>query len=128
MRGTEYAPVLKKIKSEFSDTGFLGNGTPKKEPVYVIFVTDGNCDDEGNTVEIIRALSKRNVFVQFVGIGREKFKFLQLLDNVSGRFIDNANFLKIDNLDRVSDEDLYAGLMDEFPAWLEEAKKHSLIA
>lgn len=128
MCGTEYAPVLRKIESQYSKSGFLGLGSAKKDPVFVIFVTDGDNSDHRETESVIRDLSHKNVFVQFVGIGSERFSFLERLDTLSGRKVDNAGFMRVRDVRSKSDGDLYGELIHELPTWMEEAKKLSLIA
>ena len=38
-----------------------------------------------------------------------------------GRVVDNANFFSLDDVDKISDEELYNKLLNEFPMWLKEA-------
>ncbi|MBQ7783530.1 MAG: VWA domain-containing protein, partial [Oscillospiraceae bacterium] len=68
-----------------------------------------------------------NIFWKFVGIGDEKFEFLERLDTMSGRFIDNANFIKIDNLNFIKDSSLYEMLLTEFSDWCRLCREHNLI-
>lgn len=132
--GTEYAPPINLIRKEVENSGksFLGFGggsKPKKlkYPIYVIFITDGENADKNYAEEAIREASKYGIFFQFVGIGNAAFSFLEKLDNLSGRFIDNANFFKVPDLNRMSDADLYSQLLNEFPSWLTLAKQNNLI-
>lgn len=129
MGGTEYAPVLKQIFKEFSTKkGIFGLGSSTmNEPVYVIFITDGENSDHSATESIVKEMSNHGFFIQFVGIGSERFRFLDKLDNLSGRKIDNANFFKVSNIRTESDSSLYSSLMNEFPSWVAEARKLSLI-
>jgi len=62
-----------------------------------------------------------------VGMGSTHFSFLQELDDMDGRYIDNANFFKINDLDKISDEELYERILAEFPSWLKEAKSKGII-
>ena len=90
-------------------------------PTYLIFITDGDNFDKSKTDKIIKLMSKFPIFIQFVGIGNEDFKYLQKLDNLSGRKVDNANFAKINDLynsERISDKTLYERLLAEYPQWL----------
>jgi len=102
---------------------------PKKldTPVYVIFLTDGDCNDKSETYQVVRELSNAGAFIQFIGIGGEEFKTLQKLDDLSGRLIDNADFFPIRDINTISDDELYAKLMNEFPSWVGQAKKAGLI-
>jgi len=102
---------------------------PKKldTPVYVIFLTDGDCDDKSETYQVVRELSNAGAFIQFIGIGNEEFKTLQKLDDLNGRLLDNADFFAINDINSISDDDLYAKLMNEFPSWVGQARKAGLI-
>lgn len=65
-----------------------------KEPIYNIFITDGDNSDKTVTKDIMCKMSHLPIFNQFVGIGEGSFSFLSELDNMDGRFIDNANFFE----------------------------------
>lgn len=131
MGGTNYAPVLKAIYKDFKKKsgGFLGFGGKDEimEPVYVIFMTDGENFDHSETEEIVREMSNAGFFIQFVGIGNESFRFLSKLDDLKGRKIDNANFFKCPNISRTTDDELYSLLMAEFPDWTKQARNLNLI-
>lgn len=139
MGGTNYAPAINKIVEDFRpmitetvvkkgffksttvETSTPSNG-PLDLPVYVIFITDGENSDRSQAERAIQEASKYGIFFQFVGIGNVSFPFLEKLDNLSGRVIDNANFFKIPNLSNCSDDELYRLLMGEFPLWLPLAR------
>jgi hypothetical protein len=97
------------------------------DPVFVIFMTDGDNFDHAETEKVIRESSKYGVFWKFVGIGSASFSFLQKLDDLSGRFIDNADFIKVPDIATVSETELYDRLLQEFSGWLSEAKRNNLI-
>jgi hypothetical protein len=105
----------------------VAQGQPFPFPGYVIFITDGETSGHSEIEAVIREMSNYGVFIQFVGIGHESFQFLDRLDNLSGRKIDNANFFKIKDLSTVSDDKLYDLLLTEFPSWINLAKQHKLI-
>jgi len=50
-----------------------------------------------------------------------------IYDTMDGRFIDNANFFQLNDLNKISDEELYDRLLAEFPTWLREAKIKRII-
>lgn len=130
--GTKYAPPVNMIREEAVGSGkggFLGFGKKKtlKYPVYVIFITDGQNDDRADAEQAIKEASSHGIFFQFVGIGSSSFPFLEKLDNLDGRFIDNANFFQVNNISRMSDDELYGKLLGEFPEWLKLAKSKNLI-
>ena len=80
--------------------------------------TDGNNDDKRATNEIVKESSYKNIFIQFVGIGNERFDYLERLDDLSGRPVDNTGFIKVADMERLSDEQLFEMLLDQYPDWL----------
>lgn len=116
--GTKYAGVMKRILDKYS--------AEKGDPAYVMFVTDGDNGDPSQTEKIIIDASRHAVFWQFIGVGVAAFEFLQQLDTMSGRMIDNANFFKVNDLDKISDDELYRRMLGEFPSWLKLAKQNNL--
>ncbi len=116
--GTRYAGVMQRILEKYT--------AEKGDPAYVMFLTDGDNGDVAQSEKVIIEASRHAVFWQFIGIGIASFEFLQQLDTMSGRFIDNANFFKVNDLDKITDDDLYRRMLGEFPAWLKLAKQHGL--
>ncbi|MFJ8528593.1 VWA domain-containing protein [Bacillus sp. NPDC094106] len=103
---------------------------PVKYPTFVVFITDGDNFDKPEAERIIRESSDQPIFWQFVGIGKKgNFAFLEKLDNMDGRVIDNANFVRFtkEEINSMSQEKLYETLMNEFPLWIKEAKAHGFI-
>ncbi|MGG3803530.1 vWA domain-containing protein [Metabacillus fastidiosus] len=96
-----------------------------KEPVFLVFINDGGC--KPGIKKFIVESSVKPIFWQFVGIGNSNFDVLKKLDTMEGRFIDNANFFHLDEIETVSDEQLYNLLLNEFPSWLKEAKEKEII-
>jgi len=110
-------------------------------PVYVMFVTDGGTSDKSFTEKQVRAASYEPIFWQFMGIGKGRksrskklsmfadsdFPFLEKLDELSGRLIDNADFFSVSSPDEYADGDLYDLMMGEYPAWLKLAQQQGLL-
>jgi len=137
MGSTNYSPVLNKILDDYAISktsgGFFGFGgtkqyQPLKIPVYVIFITDGNNGDKSETISVMKELAKAGIFIQFVGIGNETFSFLQRLDDMNDRVIDNADFFKVNNLSNKTDDELYRLLLNEYPSFIKQAKQQNLIS
>lgn len=120
MGGTEFAPILRDIKRKYVDE------EPSKIPTYIVFITDGECWDKDESTQIIKELSKYNIFIQFIGIN-EGSAFLEKLDTMKGRYIDNANYFYVKDLNNISDDELYKKLLTEYPLYLVEAKKKGLV-
>jgi hypothetical protein len=117
---TNYAGVINQIVEKYT--------TEPGDPAYVLFITDGDNHDKAEAEEVIVKASKFPIFWQFVGIGgrRSTFEFLDKLDTMSGRFIDNANFFALNDIDHISDDDLYRRMLVEFPSWLKEARQKGI--
>lgn len=142
MGGTNYTPVMEDITKDFTKSGggsfikkLFGSKTmtdtqAAELPVYVIFVTDGDCSDVRESLNYIKEISNKEIFWQFVGVGYSTFRTLEQLDTVSGRVVDNANFFQIrdsSELLSMTDEQLYGKLLHEFPDWLKQAKQLNII-
>jgi len=130
--GTSYAPVMidiinqsfteeKVTKTQIEEKpGFLGklfgakptvsvvesveitNRNPKF-PIFVPFVTDGDNSDHDQTERVIRECADKNIYWMMVGIGRESFSWLKKMADK----YPNVGFVKIDELEKISDEDFY---------------------
>ena len=97
-------------------------------PAFIIFISDGGVNKNREIKQMITDAATLPLFWQFVGIGREKYGILEKLDTMEGRVVDNANFFALDDIDQISDEQLYERLLNEFPQWLEEAKLKKILA
>lgn len=106
-----------------------GDVKPVQVPTLVFFMTDGANSDTKATEHIVRESSKQGIFWQFIGIGTPYggFPFLEQLDDLDGRFIDNADFTPVKSVMGISDEALYETVLKEFPGWLRQAKAKGLV-
>lgn len=95
---------------------------PSPPPALVIFLSDGGVHKNAEIEAILRETSTLPLFWQFVGVGGKSYGVLRKLDVLGGRLVDNAGFFAIDDLDMVSDDELYARLLGEFPTWLRNAR------
>ena len=112
MRGTYYAPVLSDMVRYYKDI------EPSEIPAFIIFITDGDNYDKSKTNEIVKELSNYNIFVQFIGIGREKFNYLKSLDDMKGRKHDNTGFTAVEDMNKMTDEELYTEILRQYKDWL----------
>ncbi|WP_276308059.1 VWA domain-containing protein [Bacillus sp. AFS019443] len=104
-----------------------------------MFLTDGAAFDETRTIGEIESSSYEPIFWQFMAIGESNydaygnyqnvgnFGFLEELDNLTGRFIDNANFFHVADPAGIPDNQLYDLLMTEYPGWVKLARSKGLI-
>lgn len=110
--------VMKEVVAEYKRS---------KLPAYVIFITDGGVGSENEIKKILMDASKEPIFWQFVGVGGSSYGVLERLDNMTGRYVDNANFFALDDFKSVSNSELYSRLLSEFPQWLKEAKRKRIL-
>ena len=132
--GTMYGKVMALIREHYKNEAGWGD-----LPIYVMFITDGNTMDANITKQQILEASREGIFWQFMAIGEkvshdrtrkradEGFEFLEELDDMPGRLIDNADFFIVPTPDTPTDEELYELMMNEYPSWLQNARKHNLI-
>ncbi|URT71956.1 vWA domain-containing protein [Cytobacillus firmus] len=98
---------------------------PSKDPAFIVFINDGGC--KRTIKKPVVSSSDKPLFWQFVGIGDSNFEVLEKLDEMDGRYIDNANFFHIKDVEAISDNELYDLLLNEFPDWLKEAREKNVI-
>ena len=110
--------VLRMVLDTYRDTQL---------PVYVLFITDGGVSKKSEIQKIITEASKLPIFWQFVGVGGSGYGVLEKLDSMKGRYVDNAGFFALDDFKKVSNEELYARLLEEFPKWLKAIRNKGMI-
>lgn len=130
--GTNYGMVMEKIRQHYvpQNRGARDTSTPTKMelPVYAMFLTDGQTSDQSFAEAQVRAASFEPIFWQFMGIGYDGgFSFLEKLDDLKKRHIDNADFFSVRSPEQHSDDKLYDLLMKEYPGWLKMAKANGLL-
>lgn len=96
-------------------------------PVYVMFLTDGQPSDKAQATKAIKNASFEPIFWQFMGVGSSNFSYLEKLDDLSDRYVDNADFFSVSDLKHINDEQLYEKLMNEYPSWLKMAHTKRLL-
>lgn len=141
---TRYGAAMAAVRRHyFPDAGGGERSSPYPAPlpVYVMFVTDGTTSDQAMTERQLRWSSREPIFWQFMGIGKGKkskakrladfadsdFPFLEKLDDLAGRLIDNADFFSVASPDEHTDAALYDLLMTEYPGWVRQARQHGLL-
>ena len=111
---TSYSPVLKDVLRKY----FVEDAATSNIPTFVVFITDGANDDKRETNATIKDSSHKNIFIQFVGIGGDRFEYLERLDDLTGRPVDNTGFIKVSDMSRLNDEQLFELLLSQYPDWL----------
>ncbi|WP_329036576.1 VWA domain-containing protein [Streptomyces sp. NBC_01725] len=100
---------------------------PVPAPTLVLFFSDGGVYRDAEIERELRAAVEEPVFWQFVGLGRANYGVLQRFDTMAGRRVDNVGFFAVDDIERVSDPELYDRLLSEFPSWLREARQAGIL-
>lgn len=109
---TEYAPIMKDVFDKYLVE------EPDNIPNLVLFITDGANSDRPKSEKVIQELSGYPIFWQFIGIGQRSFPFLEELDDIGNRVVDNANFFALNDFQSIEDDKLYGKLLNEYPNWL----------
>lgn len=121
--GTSFASVLKMIDEHYFSVGsrgflskLLGGNNKSTNPVYLIFLTDGDNDDENKTTALINVLTSKNIYIQFVGVGRgSSFSYVKQV----AEDYDHVGFVDFSVLNGTSDDQMYEKLLsDEFIRWM----------
>lgn len=127
--GTCYAPAIESVFEEYNENffdklfKFFGSkkSIKKQIPTFSIFITDGeNYDKKATELALIKS-SKLPIFYSFIGIGDngcKNFPFLEKLDSLPNRSIDNTNFVNVSSINTISDDVLYNAIFKDFEIWL----------
>lgn len=145
---TSYGAAMRLVREHYFGSS-QRRSTPYAEalPVYAMFVTDGAANDEADAREQVVSSSFEPLFWQFMAIGQSskavggrgrglfgagaggsrEFRFLEELDDLRGRHLDNADFFAVADPAQVQDDALFELLMTEYPGWLRKARQHGLL-
>lgn len=126
MGGTKYAPVMEDVVNYYTKE------EPASIPSYIMYMTDGDNSDKDATKQILIDSSVYPIFWQFIGIkeySNSRFPFLEQLDDMVSRYVDNANFFPLEERDLTekSDEEIYEMLLAEYPDWLANEKVQAIL-
>uniref|UniRef100_UPI000AEEBE63 VWA domain-containing protein n=1 Tax=Nocardia crassostreae TaxID=53428 RepID=UPI000AEEBE63 len=101
---------------------------PQPLPTLVLFFSDGGVYKNQEIERELRAAVEEPIFWQFIGLGSSNgYGVLEKLDTMRGRRVDNVGFFAVDDIDEVSDPDLYDRLLGEFPAWITAATQAGIL-
>jgi hypothetical protein len=147
--GTYYGKVMAQIRNFYfpnSRGGARRTAIEADKPVYVMFVTDGETADESETKQQLQWSSYEPLFWQFMAIGKSQkdvkskgvrgwlaratasdFRFLEQLDEMGDRYLDNADFFSIDDPEHIADGELYDLLTAEYPKWVKSARLKNIL-
>ncbi|MDT9592369.1 VWA domain-containing protein [Nocardioides zeae] len=138
MGGTNYGGVIKAILAEAGHAKLglgkrlFGRGGqepagPAAIPTLVLFVTDGEPWDKDETKRLLVDASSKPVFWQFLGLGYAP-KFLEDLDTMSGRTVDNVGLTSMGDSKATPDETWFPTVLEEYvTSWTPAARQAGLI-
>ena len=111
---TNYAAAIHAVTEQHTASGSTA-------PALVIFQSDGEPNSRSAAADALRYASKLPIFFAFIGFGN-RIDFLEKLDDLPGRVVDNASFFHASDPHAVADGDLYDELTAQFATWLTEAR------
>jgi len=111
---TDYAAAMQQVFEEHRLVGW-------DQPALVVFQTDGEPDSRSAAERLLQEASSYPIFWAFVGFG-SNIGFLEKLDDLRGRMVDNASFFHARDPQRVSDAELYDGITSQYADWLAAAR------
>jgi hypothetical protein len=100
---------------------------PADMPVYALFLTDGSPDNKKAAIQALTEVSTAPIFWKFLSIGNQPMEFLEQLDTLEERFVDNANYEPIGDVDAIGDSALFKKMLQEFPDWIRQVRSLGLI-
>lgn len=143
--GTAYAPVLSKVIDDCypNSRGKQFQKIPAEQGAFVIFVTDGDCQDKKSAIRAaLRSSWCGGLFFKYIALGGQKdsFALLQELDDMqvatdcwcfmfgsrSRSLLDNADFLHLPDAGSIA-ELQYGALLKEYPTFLKESLQKKLL-
>ena len=122
--GTEYATALRLLMEDIKPSApksFLGKLFSSKKveqnsdvPNFVMFITDGDSNDESETERLLAQLADTKTYVQLIGVGRG-FSFLK---RMADKF-DHVGFVNFTDISNTGDEEMYKQLLGaELCTWI----------
>ena len=119
--GNNEPPVIRDVIKKYTQE------EPSKLPTFIVFLSDGGVTDEPGIKKAVIDAAKYPIFWQFVGLAGSNYGILERLDTMSGRIVDNADFFHVDDLGKITDEQLYERLLNEFPSWMKQARAKGVL-
>jgi|GEM_PF-1143967 len=102
---------------------------PRAYPVFCLFLTGGECEDEEDSADAIRRSSRLPIFFQFVGLQAQNklspFRFLKRLDKLGNTFVDNCGFYEPGDVR--NPHVLYRGILNELPEYIKRKEVQSML-
>jgi len=94
---------------------------PLPEPTFVLFFSDGGVYRQARSSGSCAAPSSELDLLAVRGMGQANYGVLELFDTIAGAPCGQHRLLCVDDIAKLSDEELYDRLLTEFPSWLKAA-------
>ncbi|MGA6154386.1 vWA domain-containing protein [Stenotrophomonas sp. NPDC087984] len=124
MGRTNYHVAMQAVIDHYQSSG-------ADDPAFVVFQTDGSPTSKAAAEHVLCTAAKLPIFWQFIGFGKDEFRFLHRLDDLpvpKRRIVDNAGFFAAGPTPKgLSDAALYDQLLHEFPQWLAAARSAGVL-
>ncbi|MGW0869915.1 VWA domain-containing protein [Streptomyces sp. NPDC002740] len=117
---TDYVAGMKAAIAEHQNSGAT-------DPGLIIFQTDGEPDERWAVERLLKRASKLPIFWAFIGFGG-RVSFLEKLNDLRGRKVDNASFFHAADPHAVTDEQLYDGIARQYAQWITAARAAGILA
>ncbi|GAA0593353.1 VWA domain-containing protein [Streptomyces crystallinus] len=118
--GNEEQKVIAQVRAYVKEN-------PAAVPTLVLFFSDGGVYNDVQIERELRSAADEPLFWQFVGLGQADYGVLERFDTLTGRRVDNTGFFAVDDIAKVSDEELYDRLLSQFPSWLTAARAAAIL-
>ncbi len=135
--GTHYNPVMTMLREDVRREGF-------DIPTLVLFITDGGTSNRDAVVRQMIEASREPIFWKFMGIDQaagkggflgglmqraaaDSFGFLEKLDDLQGRMVDNADFFSVPASIDLPDNQLFDSLVNELDSWQRDARRAGIL-
>ncbi|GAA2946477.1 MULTISPECIES: VWA domain-containing protein [Streptomyces] len=119
---TDYARAIQYVADDYESAA----KRYPMPPALVLFQSDGEPDSRRAAAGALRAVSRLPIFWAFVGFG-DRITFLESLDDLPGRAVDNASFFHARDPHTVTDTELYDGITAQYSQWLTDARAAGII-
>ncbi|WGH21969.1 hypothetical protein SEA_TROGGLEHUMPER_88 [Rhodococcus phage Trogglehumper] len=96
-----------------------------ERPLFVIVITDGQPDNADAATKKVVELAKYPVFLKFLAI--QRVGYLETLDDMGGRLVDNADAKFIDDPAGMTDLAFAEAMTDEWDTWITAATTAGLL-